>query len=129
MQAEIALDRLADLAESQRAFDRRPHQAIGMATPGERYRPSDRGFPESLPAIEYGSGPAAVATTTRQPALRTASMCPRCLRTTVLDVYDPYSNLTRLRRIGRGRIRILDLSCSHDFGPHPQLGVDRSCRG
>jgi transposase InsO family protein len=64
MQAEIALDRLADLEESQRVFDqwrhvynhRRPHQAIGMATPSERYRPSERGFPESLPAIEYGSG-------------------------------------------------------------------------
>jgi hypothetical protein len=27
-----------------------------MATPSERYRPSHRRFPESLPAIEYGSG-------------------------------------------------------------------------
>jgi hypothetical protein len=64
MKAEIALDRLADLDQCQRAFDswrhlynhRRPHQAIGMATPGERYRPSDRAFPESLPPIEYGAG-------------------------------------------------------------------------
>ena len=64
MKAEIALDRLTDLDQCQRAFDswrhlynqRRPHQAIGMATPSERYRPSDRAFPESLPPIEYGTG-------------------------------------------------------------------------
>jgi transposase InsO family protein len=64
MKAEIALDRLADLDQCQRAFDswrhlynhRRPHQAIGMATPSERYRPSDRAFPENLPPIEYGAG-------------------------------------------------------------------------
>jgi transposase InsO family protein len=64
MKAEIALDRLADLDECQRAFDkwrhvynhRRPHQAIEMATPSERYRPSKRPFPERLPTIEYGAG-------------------------------------------------------------------------
>jgi transposase InsO family protein len=64
MEAEIALDRLADLEQCQRAFDkwrhvynhRRPHQAIGMTTPSERYRPSDRPFPETLPPIEYGPG-------------------------------------------------------------------------
>ena len=61
MKAEIAFDRLANLNECQRAFDnwrhvynhRRPHEAIGMATPSERYRPSDRSFPERLPTIEY----------------------------------------------------------------------------
>jgi transposase InsO family protein len=61
MKAEIALDLLADLDHCQRVFDtwrhvynyRRPHQAIGMATPSERYRPSDRPFPELLPPIEY----------------------------------------------------------------------------
>jgi transposase InsO family protein len=61
MKAEIALDLLADLDQCQRVFDtwrhvynyRRPHQAIGMATPSERYRPSDRPFPELLPSIEY----------------------------------------------------------------------------
>jgi transposase InsO family protein len=64
MKAEIALDLLADLDQCQRAFDRwrhvynchRPHQAIGMATPSERYRSSDRSFPEQLPPIEYGTG-------------------------------------------------------------------------
>src|SRR5262245_6510740 len=64
MKAEIALDRLADLDECQRAFDkwrhvynhRRPHEAIGMTTPSERYRPSNRPYPERLPPIEYGEG-------------------------------------------------------------------------
>jgi transposase InsO family protein len=64
MKAEIALDRLADFDQCQRAFDTwrqrynhyRPHQAIGMATPSDRYRPSTRSFPESLPPIEYQTG-------------------------------------------------------------------------
>lgn len=63
MKAEIALDRLVDLEDCQRAFDqwrhvynhRRPHQAIGMATPSVRYQPSPRPFPETLPPIEYDS--------------------------------------------------------------------------
>jgi transposase InsO family protein len=54
----------ADLTDCQCAFDRwrhvynhkRPHQALEMATPSERYRPSPRSFPETLPPIEYGSG-------------------------------------------------------------------------
>jgi transposase InsO family protein len=53
-----------DLAACQAAFDRwrhrynheRPHQALEMATPGERYRPSRRSFPETLAPIEYGPG-------------------------------------------------------------------------
>jgi transposase InsO family protein len=64
MKAEIALDRLTDLDQCQHAFEKwrhvynhhRPHEAIGMATPSERYRSSDRAYPESLPAIEYGPG-------------------------------------------------------------------------
>jgi transposase InsO family protein len=52
----------ADLIECQGAFDRwrhiynhqRPHQAIDLATPGERYRPSCRSFSQTLPPIEYG---------------------------------------------------------------------------
>jgi transposase InsO family protein len=66
MKAEIALDHLVDLEDCQRAFDqwrhvynyRRPHQAIAMATPSERYRVSERPFPEALPAIEYNRGDA-----------------------------------------------------------------------
>ena len=50
------------LAHCQAAFDawrdrynhERPHQAIGMAVPSSRYRPSPRRFPETLPAIDYG---------------------------------------------------------------------------
>jgi len=34
-------------------FDR-PHEALEMAVPASRYRPSLRSFQESLPAIEYG---------------------------------------------------------------------------
>lgn len=51
-----------DLQQAQSAFDRgrevynlqRPHEALDMATPIKRYRPSERVFPEILPAIEYG---------------------------------------------------------------------------
>jgi len=50
-----------DLASAQERFDRwrsvynchRPHEALGMQTPVERYSPSLRPMPESLPAIEY----------------------------------------------------------------------------
>jgi transposase InsO family protein len=53
-----------DLAECQRAFDRwrhvynheRPHEALAMGTPAQRYRASPRPFPETLPPIEYGPG-------------------------------------------------------------------------
>lgn len=51
-----------DLAHCQRRFDEwrdiynleRPHEALGMATPASRYRPSERRFPAALPRIEYG---------------------------------------------------------------------------
>jgi len=65
LQAEV-LNRnsFADLAACQRAFDRwrqvynheRPHEALGLATPGRRYRPSPRVFPEALGPIEYAPG-------------------------------------------------------------------------
>lgn len=53
-----------DLAHCQRVFDdwrgrynhERPHEALDLATPGERYRPSWRSFPEALPPIEYAPG-------------------------------------------------------------------------
>jgi len=32
----------------------RPHEALGMAVPASRYRPSGRPFPEALPVWEYG---------------------------------------------------------------------------
>ena len=53
-----------DLAECQRAFDdwrprynhERPHEGLDMTRPAERYRPSSRAFPETLPPVEYGPG-------------------------------------------------------------------------
>jgi transposase InsO family protein len=50
-----------DLAHAQAAFDAwrqiyntgRPHQALGFAVPAERYRPSLRAFPKTLPAPLY----------------------------------------------------------------------------
>lgn len=33
-------------------FDR-PHEALGMATPAQRYQPSERSFPAKLPELEY----------------------------------------------------------------------------
>jgi transposase InsO family protein len=65
LKAEVLLGReFADLAQCQRAFDdwrhvynyRRPHQALDLATPSERYRASPRSFPDTLPPIEYSDG-------------------------------------------------------------------------
>jgi transposase InsO family protein len=52
-----------DCAQVQQAFDQwrpvynaqRPHEALGMQTPVQRYQPSQRHFPESLPPVEYAS--------------------------------------------------------------------------
>jgi transposase InsO family protein len=52
----------ADPGAQQRAFDlfrqeynnERPHEALGMHTPGEYYRISERSFPNRLPEIQYG---------------------------------------------------------------------------
>ncbi len=54
----------ADLTACQRAFDRfrevynaqRPHEALGLEVPAARYRPSERSYPEVLPAVEYDGG-------------------------------------------------------------------------
>ncbi len=53
-----------NLDEAQEAFDgwrqvynhERPHEAIGMATPVTRYRPSRLVYPERLPEVDYPSG-------------------------------------------------------------------------
>jgi transposase InsO family protein len=60
----LSLAPLKDFDDAQGAFDRwrhvynreRPHQALGFATPAERYRPSPRAFPETLPAPQYAPG-------------------------------------------------------------------------
>jgi transposase InsO family protein len=57
-----------NLAAVQRAFDRwrsvynhqRPHEAIGMHTPAQRYRASPLAYPEHLAPIEYADGDAVV---------------------------------------------------------------------
>ena len=63
LKAEVLSGRaFTDLTACQSAFDKwrhvynheRPHQALALATPSERYRPSRRAFPESLPPIAYG---------------------------------------------------------------------------
>lgn len=54
----------SDLWNCQPAFDDwrdmynhvRPHQALHMCVPGERYEPSSRSFPETLPPILYDTG-------------------------------------------------------------------------
>jgi len=63
MQAEVIGGRSwGDLQQVQHAFDRwqsiynqhRPHEALGLTMPIERYRPSPRTYPTTLAAIEYG---------------------------------------------------------------------------
>jgi transposase InsO family protein len=48
-QVQVELDRWRQLYNHQR-----PHQALDMEVPASRYQPSPRGFPEQLPALEYG---------------------------------------------------------------------------
>jgi transposase InsO family protein len=65
LKAEVfALRRFRDFPDLQRAFDawrtvynlERPHEALGMAVPASRYRPSARSMPDRLPDVEYDSG-------------------------------------------------------------------------
>ena len=52
-----------DLPQAQRRFDQyrrlynydRPHEALDLAVPATRYRPSARTLPLALPAVEYGA--------------------------------------------------------------------------
>ena len=62
LKAEVLNGRsFADLVAAQSAFDQwrtvynceRPHDALGLAVPVSRYRPSPMAFPETLPPIEY----------------------------------------------------------------------------
>ena len=54
----------ADLDECQRRFDewrgvyntQRPHEALALATPATRYRPSERDFAEPIAPFDYGPG-------------------------------------------------------------------------
>jgi transposase InsO family protein len=59
----IGTRRFTDLDDTQRCFDpwrdvynlQRPHEALNLNTPASRYAPSQRVFPETLPAIEYAA--------------------------------------------------------------------------
>jgi len=58
----FAFKRFGEFAEVQRAFDawrevynfERPHEALGLNVPADRYRPSTRAMPRKLPQVEYG---------------------------------------------------------------------------
>lgn len=60
-QEVFALARFGNWREVQRAFDawreiynfERPHDALGLAVPADRYRLSSRAMPRKLPGIEY----------------------------------------------------------------------------
>jgi len=65
LQAEVlARGGWSDCPHVQTAFDQwrpvyntqRPHQALGLQTPVSRYRVSQRGYPETLPPVQYAEG-------------------------------------------------------------------------
>ena len=65
LNAEVfALQRFADLAQVQRAFDRwretynfeRPHEALDQKPPNSRFKQSRRSMPKELPTVEYDEG-------------------------------------------------------------------------
>jgi transposase InsO family protein len=65
LKAEVfAMRRFRNLLEVQRTFDvwrsiynlERPHQALGMDVPANRYRPSSRSMPDHIPKVEYDNG-------------------------------------------------------------------------
>lgn len=56
-QARNAREQQADFDAWREVYNhRRPHDALGLAVPSDRYRPSERRYPERLPEIEYDHG-------------------------------------------------------------------------
>jgi hypothetical protein len=64
LKTEVLRDRTySSLPQAQTAFDewreiyntQRPHDALDLGVPSDRYRSSDRAYPETLPALEYAS--------------------------------------------------------------------------
>ena len=65
LKADLLQNRVfRDLEHCQANFNRwrkvynfeRPHEALEMKTPGQRYHPSPRHFPKTLPPVEYAPG-------------------------------------------------------------------------
>jgi hypothetical protein len=64
LKEETATPPAASMAEQRARFElfqrtyneERPHEALGGATPAERYAPSARALPERLPELEYPAG-------------------------------------------------------------------------
>lgn len=60
----IGRNQWRDIVHLQRSFNpwrhtynfERPHDALGLDVPADRYRPSPRSFPETLPQIDYPTG-------------------------------------------------------------------------
>ena len=64
LKAEVFEKRpIADLAQAQKRLDRwrtiynteRPHEALDMGVPADRYQPSHRAMPKTVPEVEYNS--------------------------------------------------------------------------
>jgi hypothetical protein len=64
LKTELLVRPLLDLADAQQRFDawrrvynhERPHEALQNEVPAARYRPSERPYPQRLPALEYAPG-------------------------------------------------------------------------
>ena len=79
--------RFRDLAHCRQAFAawrhvynlERPHEALDMAVPASRYRPSPRAYPPTLPAIEYAAGEVCERSSTAAASTSWArhGVCPR----------------------------------------------------
>jgi putative transposase len=61
LKLEVLKQKKANFLQQQEAFDEfieqynhvRPHEALGMKTPGEIYRKSSRSYPKTLPEVKY----------------------------------------------------------------------------
>ena len=115
----------------------RPHEALALRTPSERYTPSPRAYPESLMPIEYGPGDTVVTVRSGGKFLyqgRTLWVSkafkgePVALRRTaqeqVLEAYYCQQKIAELdlSRPGRAatRVRPNSARCARSVRPHPR---------
>lgn len=127
LKAEVLTRPFDTLTHCQREFDRwrdvynleRPHEALGLIPPVQRYRESQRAYPERLPPIEYGpddqvrkvSIDGDISFRNREIKIsRALRRMPVGLRPTtddnIWDVYFSYSLLGRLD-LGESRPRLM----------------------